>query len=111
MMQACRKRIAWILGQDMCAIRTARNAVLENSTECPPRKIQDCVMDQWKPSECSVTCDDSCVASSPDQCGGWMQISRQSVAEGDSCGIQCPAKTRETRCGQIKCPIDCVMSM
>ena len=34
-MSLCKKRIAWILGQDMCAIKTVRNAVLENSTECP----------------------------------------------------------------------------
>merc|ERR1711937_130179 len=56
----CKKRIAWILGQDMCAIKTVRNAVLENSTTCPSAMIQDCVMDDWVPEQCSVSCDDSC---------------------------------------------------
>lgn len=34
-MAACKKRIDWIFYQDMCAIKIVRNAVMENSTECP----------------------------------------------------------------------------
>jgi hypothetical protein len=57
-MKACKKRITWIMYQDMCAIIVVRNAVLETSTVCPSASIDDCDVDSWIPSECSVSCDD-----------------------------------------------------
>lgn len=110
-MQKCKKRIAWILGQDMCAIKTVRNAVLENSTECPTEKIQDCSMDAWVPESCSVSCDDSCDPSQPFKCGGWQMMKRKAVVSNDDCGIKCPSTEKYKRCGQYLCPIDCHMSM
>jgi len=110
-MALCKKRIAWILGQDMCAIKTVRNAVLENSTVCPSAQIQDCVMDGWVPEQCSVSCDDSCDPSQPFKCGGWQKMSRKPVASNDDCGIKCPVTEKYKRCGQYLCPIDCHMSM
>ena len=110
-MTLCKKRIAWILGQDMCAIKTVRNAVLENSTECPSAQIQDCVMDSWVPQQCSVSCDDTCDPSQPFKCGGWQQMNRKAVALNDECGIKCPLFSKYKRCGQYLCPIDCHMSM
>jgi hypothetical protein len=109
-MTLCKKRIAWILGQDMCAIKTVRNAVLENSTECPSAKIQDCVMDSWVPGQCSVSCDNSCDPSQPFKCGGWQKMTRKPVALNDDCGIKCPLLEKFKRCGQYLCPIDCHMS-
>lgn len=109
-MAVCKKRISWILGQDMCAIKTVRNAVLENSTDCPSAQIQDCVMDDWVPSECSVSCDDSCDPAQPFVCGGWQLMTRKPVAANDDCGIKCPLTERYKRCGQYHCPIDCDMS-
>merc|ERR1719329_1231386 len=41
-MHACKKRITWIMYQDMCAIIVVRNAVLETSTVCPSASIDDC---------------------------------------------------------------------
>merc|ERR1719498_868739 len=41
-MAACKKRINWIFYQDMCAIKIVRNAVMENSTECPTSTMTDC---------------------------------------------------------------------
>jgi len=109
-MKVCKKRIAWILGQDMCAIKTVRNAVLENSTVCPTAAIQDCVMDDWIPGQCSVSCDDSCNPAQPFKCGGWQTMSRKPVALNDDCGIKCPIAEKFKRCGQYLCPIDCHMS-
>jgi len=109
-MRLCKKRIAWILGQDMCAIKTVRNAVLENSTECPSSKIQDCVMDAWVPGQCTVSCDDSCDPSQPFKCGGWQKMVRRPVATNDDCGIKCPLMEKYKRCGQFLCPLDCHMS-
>jgi len=110
-MQKCKKRIAWILGQDMCAIKTVRNAVMENSTECPTEKIQDCSMDAWVPEPCSVSCDDTCDPSQPFKCGGWQMMKRKAVVSNDDCGIKCPSTEKYKRCGQYLCPIDCHMSM
>lgn len=110
-MALCKKRIAWILGQDMCAIKTVRNAVLENSTVCPSAQIQDCVMDAWVPEQCSVSCDDSCDPNEPFKCGGWQKMTRKPVASNDDCGIKCPVTEKYKRCGQYLCPIDCHMSM
>jgi len=109
-MTRCKKRIAWILGQDMCAIKTVRNAVLENSTECPSAMIQDCVMDSWVPEQCSVSCDDRCDPNMPFKCGGWQKMTRKAVSTNDDCGIKCPVTDKFKRCGQYLCPVDCHMS-
>merc|ERR1719343_740826 len=109
-MRACKKRIEWIMYQDMCAIKVVRNAVLENSTVCPPAEIQDCDMDSWKKGKCSVPCDDKCDSDQPFKCGGWMTMTRDVIADEDECGIKCPAKSKQIRCGQFKCPVDCLMS-
>jgi len=109
-MSICKKRIAWILAQDMCAIKTVRNAVLQNSTLCPSAFIQDCVMDAWIPEQCSVSCDNTCDPSQPFKCGGWQKMVRRPIAANDDCGIKCPLLEKFKRCGQYLCPIDCHMS-
>jgi len=128
-MAACKKRINWIFYQDMCAIKLARNAVLENSTVCSPDGslgplMIDCDMGPWVPGQCTVSCDDSCqfgkqvgqtpedAAKTPFKCGGWQMMTREAVVESNECGVQCPHVYKEMyqRCGQFHCPIDCVMS-
>jgi len=110
-MKACKKRITWIMYQDMCAIVVVRNAVLETSTVCPSASIDDCDVDAWIPSECSVSCDDACPdPRDPYACGGWQQIKRKVVVPPDSCGLACPDLSRFKKCNQIKCPVNCDMS-
>jgi hypothetical protein len=109
-MAACKKRIDWIFYQDMCAIKIVRNAVMENSTECPTSKIADCDVGPWVPEECSVSCDDSCVPAEPFKCGGWQEMKREVVVPPDDCGIKCPRLSIYKRCGQFHCPINCDMS-
>lgn len=110
-MKACKKRITWIMYQDMCAIIVVRNAVLETSTVCPSASIDDCDVDAWIPSECSVSCDDACPDPlDPYACGGWQQITRKVVVPPDSCGLRCPDLARFKKCNQIKCPVNCDMS-
>merc|ERR1719446_818118 len=109
-MAACKKRIDWIFYQDMCAIKIVRNAVMENSTECPTAKIQDCDVGAWVPEECSVSCDDSCDPATPFKCGGWQEMKREIVVPNDDCGVKCPRLSLYKRCGQYHCPIDCLMS-
>jgi len=110
-MKACKKRITWIMYQDMCAIIVVRNAVLETSTVCPSASIDDCDLDAWIPSECSVSCDDACPdPMDPYACGGWQEIKRKVVVPPDSCGLQCPDLSRFKKCNQLKCPVNCEMS-
>jgi len=110
-MKACKKRITWIMYQDMCAIIVVRNAVLETSTVCPSASINDCDVDAWIPAECSVSCDDACPdPMDPYACGGWQQISRKVVVPPDSCGLVCPDLARFKKCNQFKCPVNCDMS-
>jgi len=109
-MTKCKKRITWIMYQDMCAIKVVRNAVLENSTVCPSATIQDCELDDWTKQSCTKSCDDSCDPSQPFKCGGWAKMTRAVVAHEDKCGITCPSTERYMRCGQYHCPIDCAMS-
>jgi len=123
-MMQCKKRIQWIMYQDMCAIKVVRNAVLENSTDCSPEKIQDCDLDAWVKGTCRVSkthdsvgetsdrlaCDDSCDPAQPFKCGGWAEMTRNVVAQPNTCGIRCPLVKKFIRCGQYKCPVDCHMS-
>jgi len=37
-------------------------------------------------------------------------MNRETVILNDECGLKCPLNTRNKRCGQYKCPIDCHMS-
>merc|ERR1719359_203207 len=37
-------------------------------------------------------------------------MTREIVAQADECGIACPSTNKEIRCGQFKCPVDCLMS-
>jgi hypothetical protein len=109
-MAACKKRIDWIFYQDMCAIKIVRNAVMENSTECPTAKMTDCDVGAWVPAECSVSCDDSCEPTQPYKCGGWQEMHREIVVPNDDCGVRCPRLMLMKRCGQYHCPVDCDMS-
>merc|ERR1719428_1982331 len=45
-MKACKKRIEWIMYQDICAFIGLRATILVTSTTCPPKKIVDC---DWTP--------------------------------------------------------------
>jgi hypothetical protein len=109
-MGLCKKRIQWIMYQDMCAIKVVRNAVLLNSTTCPTDSIIDCDLDGWVKHSCTVSCDDDCNPNQPFKCGGWAKMTRSVVAAPDKCGLKCPLLERQIRCGQYKCPINCDMS-
>jgi len=109
-MKQCKRRIEWIMYQDMCAIKVVRNAVMETSTVCPAANIVDCDVSAWVRDECSVSCDDSCDPRKPFECGGWQKIQREVVVGADQCGIKCPSLSKYMRCGQYKCPVDCDMS-
>ena len=108
-MSMCKKKIQEDI-TGICSFKIVRNAVLENSTVCPSATIQDCDLDAWIKHQCTVSCDDSCNADTPFKCGGWALMTRAVVAQPDNCGIVCPLVQKNLRCGQYKCPINCLMS-
>jgi len=110
-MKECDAKINEILFTNICAVRSVRNEVMEFSSVTPPSKISDCDVKDWVPGECTVPCDDACPNDDPYACGGWQMLTRAIVVASNTYGIQCPALARKKKCNQIKCPVDCVMSL
>merc|ERR1719410_2765542 len=113
-----RAKISEILFTRICAVRRVRNELLEKSTLTPPHMFSDCDFSDWhsKFGECiaptgiAILCDDTCPREDPYQCGGFETMKRDIVVRPDDNGMQCPNLEREKKCGQKKCPVDCVMS-
>merc|ERR1719471_620488 len=113
-----REKITEILFTRICAVRKVRNELLEHSTESPPSKFSDCDFSDWvsKTGECiaptgnAILCDDTCPREDPYKCGGSETMKRDVVVLPDNGGMACPKLEREKKCGQKKCPVDCLMS-
>jgi len=113
-----REKIEEILYTRICAVRKVRNELLEHSTESPPSKFSDCDFSDWasKTGECiaptgnAILCDDTCPRDDPYKCGGSETMKRDVVVLPDDYGMKCPQLEREKKCGQKKCPVDCLMS-
>jgi len=113
-----REKITEILFTRICAVRKVRNELLEHSTKTPPSKFSDCDFSDWvsKTGECfaptgnAILCDDTCPRADPYKCGGSETMKRDIVVLPDLYGMKCPALEREKKCGQKKCPVDCLMS-
>jgi len=110
-MKVCRKRIEWIMFQDICSYLKVRAKVMKFSKVSPPEKIVDCGVTAWVPGECSVPCDDTCPhKNNPFGCGGWQTLTREIVVTNNEFGIGCQSLSRQRKCGQKKCPVDCRQS-
>merc|ERR1719327_538820 len=110
-MAQCKKRIEWIFFQDFCSYLVVRAQVMIFSKVSPPEKIVDCDVTPFMPGDCSVPCDDECPdKKNPYGCGGWQTLTRVIVVRPNEFGVKCPELARKRKCGQFKCPVDCVMS-
>jgi len=110
-MAGCRKRIEWIMFQDICAYIGLRATVMKTSKTCPPVKIVDCQWTNWIPSKCTRSCDNKCPdPSNPYACGGWQTLWRNYITRNNACGYTCPSQSKRRKCNQFKCPVDCKMS-
>merc|ERR1719440_235177 len=110
-MKKCKKRIEWIMFQDICAYLSLRATVMGYSKESPPEEIVDCEVADWVPSLCDVECDDECPnKNDPYACGGWQTIEREIVVKNNQWGLACPYLTTKRKCNQVKCKVDCAMS-
>merc|ERR1712032_997948 len=116
--QIFREKITEILYTRICAVRKVRNELLQKSTLTPPSKFSDCDFSDWhsKTGQCiapdgaAILCDDTCPNPDPYKCGGYETMKRDIVVLPDLYGMKCPALEREKKCGQKKCPVDCLMS-
>jgi len=113
-----REKITEILFTRICAVRRVRNELLIHSALTPPSKFSDCDISDWasKTGECiapdgnAILCDDTCPRADPYKCGGSETMKRDVVVLPDDNGMKCPALEREKKCGQKKCPVECLMS-
>jgi len=116
--QIFREKITEILYTRICAVRKVRNELLQKSTLTPPSKFSDCDFSDWhsKTGQCiapdgaAILCDDTCPNPDPYKCGGYETMKRDVVVLPDDNGMQCPNLEREKKCGQKKCPVECLMS-
>merc|ERR1719388_317662 len=110
-MKLCRKKIEWIMFQDICAFIKVRAKVMKYSKVSPPEKIVDCGLSAWVPGECSVPCDDKCPDKrDPYKCGGIQTLTREIVVMNNAFGYDCALLARKRKCNQVKCPVDCRQS-
>jgi len=113
-----REKITEILFTRICAVRRVRNELLIHSSKTPPSKFSDCDFSDWasKTGECfdpkgtAILCDDTCPREDPYKCGGSETMKRDVVVLPSNGGMDCPKLEREKKCGQKKCPVDCLMS-
>jgi len=109
-MKGCKKKIEWIMFQDICAYLKVRAKVMKFSKVSPPEKIVDCGVSAWIPGECSVPCDDKCPNKDPYKCGGTQTLTREVVVKNNQFGLLCPMLARKRKCNQVKCPVNCRQS-
>jgi len=109
----CKAEIHAILFTEVCGMRTVRGAVVSHSTTLKPEDIADCEVTDWMPGECSMKCDDGCHHEGTDgqPCGGISELSRDVIQKPNEYGVQCPSLTYKSFCNQVKCPVDCQLSM
>lgn len=111
MMTSCRSTITEILFTNICGVRKVRNEVMATSTVVKVSDIVDCDTTDWKPTPCSMECDDKCPMKDPYACGGWQTLKRNVVENATQFGVQCPPLQRKKKCNQFKCPVNCELSM
>lgn len=108
----CSDRERDLMDNQMCTLRSLREAAVNESSSISVDDIVDCDVSDWEPGECSVECDDSCPAwkSNGKSCGGERTMTRQVVQEASELGLECPPLEMAMPCNQVRCPVDCQMS-
>lgn len=110
-MKVCQRDIQEIMFTSICSLRKVRNSLMTLSTVSPPESIVDCDVGQWVPEPCSMSCDNTCPQADPYACGGFQKLSREVLVSPNEFGVKCPVVLMQRKCNQVKCPVDCVLSM
>merc|ERR1719408_1084980 len=81
--------------ETLCGIKTIRQELYQMNGVNP--FMQDCVVSEWMPGECSAEC-----------AGGEQTMSRTIVVQPNG-GAACPPLVEKGSCNMQPCPINCVM--
>jgi uncharacterized protein YoxC len=114
--EECRKTMQHIAFNQVCAVRMIRNSLMGCSSISPPSNISDCDVSDWVGDRCEdahgneLSCDNTCPQPNPFDCGGTQTITRDIVVAANENGLACPELTRQRKCNQYKCPVDCSLS-
>jgi uncharacterized protein YegL len=120
----CQEVIYEIMYTDICGVLTVRGIIATHSKDVPPKKIQDCEVTEFQSGECKrnglpVPCDDLCERDGTrkmknggvEQCGGVQTLTREIITAPNEFGMKCPKMEYTRVCNQLKCPVDCKMSL
>jgi len=120
----CQATIYEIMYTDICGVLTVRGIISTYSKDVPPKKIQDCEVSEFQSGECKrdgqpVPCDDLCErdgtrktpSGQVEQCGGVQTLTREIITAPNEFGMICPKLEYTRVCNQLKCPVDCKMSL
>lgn len=110
--EECTGGIKDILLGEMCHLKSLRSGVVGMSSQLKLPDVGDCEVSDWMPGECSKRCDDACPDGENGRpCGGVERMTREVVQPATSLGMQCPPLKQDVSCAQVKCPVDCQLSM
>jgi len=120
----CQATIYEIMYTDICGVLTVRGIISTYSKDVPPKAIQDCEVSDWTSHECKrdgapVPCDDLCERDGTrktanggiEPCGGVQVLTREIISAPNEFGMICPKLEYTRKCNQLKCPVDCKMSL
>jgi hypothetical protein len=121
----CQATIYEIMYTDICGVLTVRGIIATHSKEVPPKEIGDCEVSEFQSGECKreglpVPCDDLCQRDGKrqipgggglEECGGVQTLTREIITAPNDFGMKCPKLEYTRVCNQIKCPVDCKMSL
>lgn len=101
---ACVRDMNEILFSKFCGVKSARGSLHKGTGSVGPDDLVDCEVSDWIAEPCSVPCDDQ-------EKGGTQVMKREVVQVNNDNGVQCPKTEWVKKCNQIKCPVDCAMTM
>jgi hypothetical protein len=94
MTETCHTNYATLEAEE-CGVKKIRAELYQMQGQGNPASFQDCVVAEWRPHECSASCE-----------GGLMKLERTIVTNSIG-GAKCPALVAMKPCNEDKCPVDC----
>jgi len=96
-MTECQKQIE-NYQSEICGSSKIRGELTKLAGQNSDLFVQDCVVSDWTPEECSATC-----------AGGMQKLSRSVTVLPIGDAMTCPPLVMERTCNEQGCPIDCIL--
>lgn len=97
MTKTCHVNYQNLEGED-CGLKKIRAEVVKLESTDNPAFYQDCIVSDWVPGECSVSCG-----------GGVRALTREITTPKSVGGAACPVLTASEDCNKQECPVDCIL--